>query len=186
MRDKQGNHQYYQPRRHDESKQMWRDFAAIADSRNGHRRPGVVNWVNTCKISTPALKKNRVSFRIASVQYGDKDFFVNHVFGDQLSFHAALLSETGAPAYERVLIEVTDCESAANTVGRLARNLYLAAGGHGVGREAALKAQFFDMIDAPFRRWLAELDPVELDACCIAWHDIARGTALQLGKMLIE
>lgn len=189
VRDKKGSHQFFQPRRHDMTKQMWRDFGAIADTREGHRRPGVVEWVNALRLNRLLQGRNRISFRIASVQYGDKDFFVNHVFGDQLTFHTELLAEAGTLGYDHAMEEIMNCEKAAETVGRLAQNLYSAAGGRGISRASVMKAQYFDRIDAPFRRWLAELDPEETNdqilQRCISWRQIAKQTALMLGRTMI-
>ena len=48
------------------------------------RKPGVVSWYDT--IATEMQWKMRpIRFRIASVQYGDKDFFVNDTFNDSLA-----------------------------------------------------------------------------------------------------
>lgn len=190
VRDKNGNHQHFQPRRHSKTKQMWRDFGAIAGVREGQRRPGVVEWASTLCFIGLLPGMNQISFRIASVQYGDSDYFVNHVFGDQLTFHTQLLCDAGARGYEYAMEEIERCEKAAQAVGRLARSLYIAAGGRGTSREDAVKAQYFDRIDAPFRLWLAELNPDEtneqLEARCAAWRVTARQTALALGQSMID
>lgn len=189
VRDKKGNHQYFQPRRHDMTRQMWRDFGAIACAKEGRLRPGVVDWVDTLKSARLLPGMDRISFRIASVQYGDKDFFVNHVFGDQLTFYTELLSEAGALGYDHAMEEIEKCEEAARAVGNLAQNLYIAAGGRGKSRESVMKAQYFDMIDAPFRRWLSELNPHEtneqITKRCTDWGHIAKQTACTLGQNMI-
>lgn len=189
IKDKNGNHQHFQPRRHDASKQMWRDFGAIAGMADGHRRPGVVAWVDYLRYHSLLPKGDRISFRIASVQYGDKDFFVNNVFGDQLTFHTELLTEAGKLGYDSAIEEIKKCEKAAQNVGLLAKNLYAAAGGRGESDADAMKAQYFDMIDAPFRKWLSELEPDDVDELhmqCEKWQGVARQTALNLGRTMIE
>ena len=45
------------------------------------------------------------------------------------------------------------------------------------------------MIDAPFRKWLSELEPDDVDELhmqCEKWQGVARQTALNLGRTMIE
>lgn len=189
VKDKKGNHQYDQPRRHDATRQMWRDFSAIAAEADGRIRPGVVNWVSYLQRAGMLPGVKRVCLRIASVQYGDKDFFVSHVFDDRLTFHAELLTEAGAVGYQKAADEITRVETAAKYVGWLASDLDRAAGGRGTAQEDRAQERLFDWVDAPFRRWLASLDP---DAGAEAllknqmdWREQARRLALRLGKEMV-
>ena len=193
--DKKGNHQYYQPKRHDATRQMWREFGAIFSVQNEHKRkPGVVNWVVYLQKARLIDQVKNVHFRIASVQYGDKDFFVKHVFDDRLSFHAELLTEAGLAGYERAELEIANVETAAKYIGWLAQNLLLAAGDHGEDHVSKMreKAQerFFDLVDAPFRLWLAALDPgTGTDALGeqqLVWRKQVKGLALQLSREMVE
>lgn len=193
--DKKGNHQYYQPKRHDATRQMWRDFGAIFAAQNEHKRkPGVVSWVAYLQKARLIDQVRNVHFCIASVQYGDKDFFVKHVFDDRLSFHAELLTEAGLAGYERAELEIANVKTAAKYIGWLAQNLLLAAGDHGEDHVSQMRekaqARFFDLVDAPFRLWLAALDPSAgmdaLDEQQLAWQKQAKGLALQLSREMVE
>ena len=63
----------YQPKRHDSSKQMWRDFASIVEQNDSKHLQGVVTWMNQLQKAKLLDKHQMVCFSIASVQYGDKD-----------------------------------------------------------------------------------------------------------------
>lgn len=71
---------YYQPRRHLPEKQMWRDFSNLVMSDQENRTPGVLRWVAWLKDKKMIDKKNIICFKTASVQYGDKDFFVKRKY----------------------------------------------------------------------------------------------------------
>lgn len=189
VKDKKGNHQYDQPRRHDATRQMWRDFSAIAAEADGRIRPGVVNWVSYLQRAGMLPGVKRVCLRIASVQYGDKDFFVSHVFDDRLTFHAELLTEAGAVGYQKAAEEIARVETAAKYAGWLASDLDRAAGGRGTAREDRAQERLFDWVDAPFRLWLASLDPnAGAEALLeqqIAWREQARRLARQLGEEMV-
>lgn len=189
VKDKKGNHQYDQPRRHDATRQMWRDFSAIAAEANGRIRPGVVNWVSYLQRAGMLPGVKRVCLRIASVQYGDKDFFVSHVFDDRLTFHAGLLTEAGAVGYQKAAKEIARVETAAKYAGWLASDLDRAAGGRGTAREDRAQERLFDWVDVPFRLWLASLDPdAGAEALLeqqIAWREQARRLARQLGEEMV-
>ena len=136
---------------------MWRDFGSIfVESGSNVRKPGVVSWYDT--IATEMQWKIRpIRFRIASVQYGDKDFFVNDTFSDSLAFQGELLLQMSRPWQSRILDEINKCEEVAGAIGMLEGNLAKAE-----GRDADIvyaKELFYDRIDQPFRRWLMEILP---------------------------
>ena len=69
-----------------------------------------------------------IRFRIASVQYGDKDFFVNDTFNDSLAFQGELLLQMSRPWQTRILDEINKCEEVAGAIGTLEGNLARAEG----------------------------------------------------------
>lgn len=185
----------FQPRRHNPARQLWRDYASIfpamaSDGETQNSRPGVVRWIDWLYEKKYLSRQKRMVFRIAGVQYGDKDFFVTDVFGDALTFHSDLLSTLGRGWQRRVEQEVAKCDDAARAANRLEREIFLAAGGSESKKTEVprLAEQLYDRLDAPFRRWLQELDPetCDVDEACEAWHQTARSIALQLGKERIE
>lgn len=187
--NKEGVHQYFKPRPHDMARQMWRDFETITSAGEGSLRPGVVRWVALLEHNHLLDGRRLISFRIASVQYGDKNFFVRHVFDDRLSFHTELLTQAGAVGYQYALMEIKNVDRAAGYIDSLADNLYKASGGRGKSNADEIKSRFYDAVDAPFRLWLASLDPEEgaeaLLMKQVAWRGQAKRLARRLGEQMI-
>lgn len=150
---------FYQPKRHDASKQIWREFSSVIDGANNREKPGVVKWQERLKRRGKLEKKRMSRFMVASVQYGDKDFFVADVFSDSLSFHLDLLTDAGADWVEAVEAEIRRTDKVAAEILYLGMNIDKAAGGDGDALGKQLKEQFYDRIDVPFRRFLEAVDP---------------------------
>lgn len=157
----------FNPRRHDASKQFWRDFSALVSNGDKERRPGIVSWIDRLE-REDMIKDRPLDLRIASVQYGDKDFFVTNVFSDSLQMHAALISDMNLKWQTAVKESVKFCDDISKKVWTFARDVNLAAGGDYIPKEDKCsakvfadktKADFFNRIDAPFRKWLCALDP---------------------------
>lgn len=186
----------FQPRRHDSSVQMWREFSYAFETAEGSHIPGVVLWTKYIKQMLPESRK-LISFSIASVQYGDKDFFVNDVFSDSLTFHTDLLTEIGEHWRAKITDEIKKCDESAAALRFLAKDIELAAGS---SEDTVLKRavverareQYYYEIDLPFRNWLERIDPnwgadseQEEQALC-EWHETAKRIALRIGQELVE
>ena len=176
----------YQPMRHDPSIRLWREFASLigyADKSNEKKRkyrmPGLVGWHNRLLVRD-CFDSNQdvVSYQLASIQYGDKDFFVADAFSDGVSFHLNLLGEVGASWRGRIIAEIDRCNKIAYYISILATNLRKASGGSGKAEETdgqKAKELFFYRVDVPFRRWLLSLNADQSDSeqNCLqrAWHE---------------
>lgn len=157
----------YTPRRHDPSKQFWRDFSSLITNSDKQRRPGIITWIDM--LEREELITNRpLNLKIFSVQYGDKDFFVNNLFSDSLKLHASLISQMNESWQNVVLHSVDFCDEVSKKVWNFAKNVNLAAGGDYIPKENncsakvyanRVEADFYDLIDLPFREWLCSLDP---------------------------
>lgn len=183
--DKSGNITGYQPKRHDKSRQMWRDFAAFAAHDEGKKRPGVVEWVSILKDSCLLPDDSLLRLRITGVQYGDKDFFITDEFSDSLEFNAGLLTKAGDLWQDLAQTEIKLCGQIARAVGDLADDLQKASGGGGSAANRA-KEQFYYRLDVPFREWLRSLNPgqgaKEQDERRDTWRSEVRAIAAALGK----
>lgn len=186
----------FQPRRHDSSVQMWREFSYAFETAEGSHIPGVVLWTKYIKQMLPESRK-LISFSIASVQYGDKDFFVNDVFSDSLTFHTDLLTEIGEHWRAKITEEIEKCEKSAEALRDLARDIELAAGS---SKDTVLKRavvaraceQYYYEIDLPFRNWLEGIDPnwgtdsEQKYRAIEEWRETAKRIALRIGQELVE
>lgn len=186
----------FQPRRHDSSVQMWREFSYAFETAEGSHIPGVVLWTKYIKQMLPESRK-LISFSIASVQYGDKDFFVNDVFSDSLTFHTDLLTEIGEHWRAKITDEIKKCDESAAALRFLAKDIELAAGS---AEDTVLKRavverareQYYYEIDLPFRNWLERIDPnweivsEQEEQALREWHETAKRIALRIGQNLVE
>ena len=184
----------FQPRRHNSSVKMWREFASVFASSDGMRLPGVVSWIRQIR----RIDKKRYScFNIASVQYGGSDYFVNDIFSDSLTFHTDLLTEVGKRWQESISEEVGKCEDIARKLGKLAADIEIAAGSSPKDAPKSatvshVQEQYYYEIDVPFREWLLSIDPEwesgshEEHECIRKWHETSRNIARKLGKELVN
>lgn len=159
---KPGDPPEYHPRRHDPTRQIWRDFSALVVQAQGSMRPGIVGWLATLAYNG-ILQRSLVNLQIAAVQYGDKDFFVDDVFSDSVSFNAGLLIDFGQSWISRILDAIETADLLAGQAGWLAQNIAKAAGntdekGYQGAKNAARERAYY-LMDDPFRQWLASIDP---------------------------
>jgi CRISPR system Cascade subunit CasA len=182
----------FQPRRHDPSRQIWREFpSAFLDneSENVGHIPGLVRWISALNREKCLNGKKMISFSIASVQYGDKDFFISDSFQDNLSFHTGLLSEMGKIWRKYISEEIERCNKLAFYIARLRNDLAEAAGMENNDLGAQAKEQFYFLIDEPFRRWLSSIDPqmprTQEYSKREEWRETAQRIARDFGRELV-
>lgn len=191
VRDKKKEIIGYQPRRHNKARQMWRDFSYYAVTDGEKRKPGVINWaafLQNCGI----LPKNEfLRISIASLQYGDKDFFAADIFSDELELHLNLLSDLGAVYRTLITSEISYCDRIAFYIGCLANDIFIASGGDTEKKvDEPAKEQFYYEIDVPFRKWLAELDANDdeetREAKIAAWREESKKIAFALAEKMAQ
>ena len=181
------------PCRHDPSRQFWREFPSVfCGGKENIHQPGVVCWVKELQRTDLNIldPKRRIHFRISGMQYGDKDFFVNDSFSDSLTFQTALLDELKQAWQDRITNEIHNCEMVAALVGNLAQDLATAAGDKNDAADAPARAQFYFLVDQPFRRWLQSINPEDdpndgNNDKIEKWHAQARGIAEKLGQQMV-
>jgi CRISPR system Cascade subunit CasA len=195
MRSREKNHapEIYFPRRHDPTRQVWRDFAALFVNSNGQHLPGVVNWVRQLKyrklVNCPIFR-----FQIAGAKYDAKNSSIEDIFGDGIAFHGDLMDgdHMGEQWIERILNEVETTELLVGQIGVLAQNIAKAAGDTDENRlrraASEARSQAYYRLDRPFRHWLEQIDPAndEPQAASVRWWEQAQGIIRRLGRELVE
>ena len=194
LEDKREKTAFYLPKRHERVRQIWRDFGAMVNVGENEIRPGVVSWCGYLQQKRLLPRNRMLTFRIACVRYDSSQFSsITDSFSDALSFHADLLLEAGKEWIREINRQIVLIDQAARETGNLATNLGKASG----LRDDSLKAeantaqeQFYLSVDAPFRDWLAELDPdqevEERLTLIMQWQQRARREAMAMGKRLTE
>lgn len=184
------NNNVYVPKRHDISRQFWRDFSALVVSADKSHKPGVVSWINLLD-EKDVLKDRILDFKIASVQYGDKDFFVTNIFSDAFQLHSSLVAEMNSMWQNMICDCIEFSEQIANKVWVLAQNINIASGGDETSTSKNFanqaKSDFYIRIDLPFRKWLCAIDPAVDNAYDrkIKWREDCVKIARQLGNDMI-
>lgn len=183
------------PKRHDSSRQMWREFSALfqGEHTGKNKRAGVIEWYCEHLLNSDWTPKDPlVTTAIASVEYGAKNSSVDHVFSDSLTMHADLLQALGKDLRSLIEGEIRKCGDLAGCMADFAKDLFLASGGSSqsassIGQRA--KEQLYYRLDLPFRTWLRGIDPKEQDearkeAVLTAWRGTAKSIAKQYAKEL--
>ncbi len=186
----------YVPRRHDFSKQFWRECPAAFLNDNEGRQPGIISWMKYLE-EEGMVENPCVDVRIVCVQYGDKDFFVSNVFSDSLQMHVSLMADMNFEWREMVLNSIEFCDNVSKKVWLLAKDINLASGGSNSTKESkgtaaffaeSVKADYYNRMDRPFRKWLYEINP-EMDNAeeeKVKWERECVHMARRLGNELMR
>lgn len=191
----------FKPKRHNTAKAFWRDFAALtgkeADKNTEKtKKAGIVDWI--AKLSeNKIINDRRVYFQIASVQYGDKDFFVDNVFGDYVAVNTSLLEAQNDSWVGRIVNELEITRQCVSVLRRFVEDLENARGYRKDPKKAAkdivavvqqAESEAYFSLDMPFRQWLMSIVPgtdVEEDRV-IEWRQKVRQLLLAQGQDILN
>lgn len=185
----------YVPKRHNSAKQFWNDFSSLVRNDDKYQQPGVISWINFLEDKN-ILTEDLLNIKIAAVEYGDKDFFIENTFSDSLQFHSGLIMEMNSTWQTMIQHCIDFCDEISKKIWTFAKDVNRASGGDFIPEEdkcsakvAAQKAKsdFYNRIDVPFRKWLCELDPT-VDIASekeTEWRKRCVDIALKLGEEMI-
>lgn len=155
----------YMPRTHDPDRAVWRGLASILPGATARDRPsgepapslppGIVEWLAELVDREVLPYDHEVRFRTVGMIYGSNDSVVADVVDDVLQLRALLARRDAVDLATVVTDCVTAAEKACWSVGALAGDLALAAGGVADGPRSRAREQAFAQLDGPFRTWLA-------------------------------
>lgn len=175
----------YVPKRHNPSLQMWRDFSPLIEQGERKKIPGIMAWLKRLQ-GEGILERGLIRFQIAGMKYGDKDFFVEDLIHDSLSFNAGLLSDLHKKWITHIIDELNVTDSLVREFGTLAQKFSQVSGkkngpkaddARAICEEAKSRAYY--RLDQPFRRWLEEINPntivgEKIDKKCEEWWKESR------------
>lgn len=200
-KEKKDSNFKYKPKLYDVSKKAWQEFGSIAtfgnsptdDNTEYYRTPGIINWIKKLldKIIDPDYMI-KISTAAVIYDYGQATSLpVIDTVSDSLTFHSNLLLEVGAGWRTRINDEIENCSKIAAKVYILYKNLQNSCGRADKdlkteqSGELNAKVQFYDMIDRPFRLWLAELKTdYDMDEYCEKLESELKRIALKFGEEL--
>ncbi|WP_329065615.1 type I-E CRISPR-associated protein Cse1/CasA [Amycolatopsis sp. NBC_01480] len=167
---KKAGHPVYMPRRHDPSRSVWRGLAALLPSISPRGStggdparllaPGVLQWLSELIEEGHLPDTFVVRLRVHGMEYGAQNATCAEILDDLLPLPAVLLRQDRPAAGRTADGAVTDANSAASCVWRLAENLAQAAGAPPQsGAGAAAQERLYAALEQPYRTWLAGLRP---------------------------
>ena len=184
----------YLPQDHKSERALWRGVTALlsdvsdpkVDGRMKSLAPGVAHWLDRLVDGGYLDKKLTVRPHALGLAYINQSSIVGESIDDVLQIHLALLgrySETRS--YATTAVGAADGAIAA--LANLAGNLAAASGGESDGPRSVARAEAFFALDAPFRRWLAQLtDDTDLEDYLGEWHRTVKSTVEPMSRALIE
>ena len=98
----------------------------------------------------------------------DKNSSIDEIKSDSLSLHVGLLSELGNEWIGLICEEINFTKKAADLIGMLGRNLYIAESGDTEKKNLNFfkdkaASMFYDKMDIPFREWLRSISVTDSD-----------------------
>ncbi|MDR2672185.1 MAG: type I-E CRISPR-associated protein Cse1/CasA [Coriobacteriales bacterium] len=181
----------YTPRRHSESRHVWREFPSLLARTAGQRQPGVVSWIATLRIAE-RLKKATLRLQVAGIQYADKDFYVDGIISDSLTMSTSLLDTLGADWIVEIVDLLNTTDQCVRQLGFFALDISESLGNDNdrnrEGVKAAARERAFFALDIPFRIWLSGLDPTQDDHIekQLEWIDRMQRIILSIAEDLID
>ena len=160
------------PQVHNPAVHAWREFPALLNAKssgNGDAIPGVVQWVNTLCCAKIIPADALITFRMIGMVYGDQmKYNYGDCVNDTLTLSAKLLNDlnsTDKVWITRISDQVEKCQAVAGNAlnhfaSKMCRLLYGSSAAKS-GIKAHLIRQYYFSIDAPFREWLAGIDPAQ-------------------------
>ena len=182
----------YIPRRHRETRQVWRDFSSLlAEASETHHRPGVISWMAALR-KEGFIAKRVFKLRTTGIQFADKDFYVDGIISDSLAINASLLTDLG----RGWIIETGDLlvktDKCVWLLGVFAQDVSAALGNddekNRAGVKAAAQERAYFALDIPFREWLMQIDPdndVHLERA-EEWLALMKRILLSIAEKLVK
>ncbi|RRD03578.1 type I-E CRISPR-associated protein Cse1/CasA [Arachnia propionica] len=184
----------YMPLKHDPTRSAWRGAPAVlsraAAPVDGHEATLQPTTTRMLKGLDPLGSKDlSATLELVGMEYGPQEATVAELYHDTLDFRVSLLGEKAAPVVTMIHDALVTTDQAVWELGRLARNLDLAAGGDeksGVGATQRTQLAAWSALDVPAREWLAALtaatDTVEAHR---AWQqEVHRALSSEARKLL--
>ena len=181
------------PRKHDPSKQMWREFSSLYTENDNNKRAGIIIWYNIIS----EFFDRQLRTNVVSLVYDEKQATslpVKNIFSDSLTMHSSLISELGANWRSIIEDEIKKCEKLAGYTVYLVKHLYVASGGSNSSKDKhyneitdTAKEQLYYRLDMPFREWLRNIEPdCEKQNILNAWQKTAKRIALRYAEELVS
>ncbi|NNH72316.1 type I-E CRISPR-associated protein Cse1/CasA [Nocardia uniformis] len=193
IQSKKARETRHYPITHDPERGLWRGFTSLVrqigntGSTEGRPiAPALLEWA--CYLIDEGVLNEAHPMRLHAIgmQYVNNQSVVGDIVDDTLGFRAALLASNPDLRVTAIdAVQVSD--SAVDTLGALAANLALAAGGVPDGARRRAREHGFFALEHPYRQWLAALLPEgNTETYGQHWQRQVRQVIETIGTDLIE
>lgn len=172
------------PQIHNPAVHAWREFPALLSAKSSSKRketlPGVVQWANILCGAKIFPADSLLTFRMIGMVYGDQmKYNYGDCINDTLTVSAKLLNELNRSDggwITRISDQIEKCQAVAgNAINHFAYKVCKLFYGNGSAKNGVkdhLIRQYYFFIDAPFREWLAGIDPAQdsREEKCVKWE----------------
>lgn len=191
----------YMPRKLPTDRAMWRGLPTVlpqlspmVSTKAGGQVsrflvPAVIAFYQRLMYQRVVPPRRLLPIHAVGMEYGAQEAVITELVEDTLHVPAALLGTDN----RRLLTLVSDAieltEQTAGALRNLAANLDRAAGGSPDTASAARQragAQFYQVIDERFPRWLAEITEADLDSVAEQWREILRSESREQAEQLAK
>ncbi len=190
IQSKKAGHARHYPATHNPERTLWRGLASLLGEINPTPTstvvPAVVEWARYLMDEDELDPIYPMRLHATGMQYINNQSVVGEIIDDTLGFRAAVLASD--PRLRACALNaVAAAEDAVRAVAGLAADLARAGGGEPDGARGRVRERGYFALDAPYRRWLAELVPHEngYAAYDLAWQRTVRTVIEPLGNDLV-
>lgn len=168
-------------RKHDPSRQIWRDFSNILiEEKKEDKIPGIISWVNSLRRKKLVRADTKITFRTCGVIYDANNSSVIDAIGDDLILTTSLIADQG-DWKPRIQGEVTKITELAEAAGNMTENIARSIGCSGDDPVKTAYKQgeerIYSLVNIPFKQWIASLNPEnedDMEAKMDEWSEQAR------------
>lgn len=186
---KSGEDRYY-PRTLDPNRSLWRGLdSLLADIPDrgtaGGFGVGVANWLDFLTVEGVLDHSLSVRPHALGFEYINQSSVIGASVDDELRIRVAVVGRRSeAREYANRAVRIAD--DAVVAVTNLAGNLVEAAGGDPAGPRASTRARTYFELDAPYRRWIADLGTdTDFEDYLGAWQQQVRTIVSAIGRDLV-
>lgn len=173
----------YMPHRHDPTRSVWRGLSGLLTERASggavsseaaeRLPPRNLAWLEEMRGDLVLDPDLPVRLRAIGMSYGTQNSSIETTYDDALAMRVAVA--TDATLRSLAISAASAADDAVTQIANLAANIARAAGRPPEGPRDNAREDAFSRLDAPYRRWLSELDTrTDPGAARAKWQGIAR------------
>jgi CRISPR system Cascade subunit CasA len=176
------------PAQHDADRLFWQGLASLlphaVEGATG-LTAGILEWAGRLTAANVLDRTRRYGLQARGIAYGTHSSVIDEIVADAVVVHPDLFPGGNREVAAAAVDMANTTEAAVRVLTSLAGDLAVAAGGDAEGPRGRARREAYHDLDAPFRRWLADLDAAALPDARVAWHRSVRRILERVGDELL-